>query len=136
MFHHAHGLTPCVIALADQPRAVGHTVHTPALFDGHTFDTLEEGLGYAGRVGFGAVIDRGVRAAEARDGRRSFFIDDGDRAAARTLVDEAADAEGHRAPHRTGARLPPGTVGAEALGRPVPGRRFGQVSQQPRAHAG
>jgi len=66
----------------------------------------------------------------------SFFIDDGDRAAARTLVDEAADAEGHRAPHRTGARLPPGTVGAEALGRPVPGRRFGQVSQQPRAHAG
>src|SRR6476620_6332056 len=88
LFHHAQGLTAGVIAFADQLRASGHTVHTPDLFDGHTFDTLEEGLGYAGKVGFGAVTDRGVRAAEARDGRRSFFIDDGDRAAARTLVDE------------------------------------------------
>ena len=64
LFHHAQGLTPGVIAFADQLRASGHTVHTPDLFDGHTFDTLEEGLGYAGKVGFGAVTDRGVRAAE------------------------------------------------------------------------
>ena len=64
LFHHAQGLTPGVIAFADQLRAAGHTVHTPDLFDGHTFDTLEEGLGYAGRVGFGAVTDRGVRAVE------------------------------------------------------------------------
>ena len=49
LFHHAQGLTPGVIAFADQLRAAGHTVHTPDLFDGHTFATLEEGLGYAGR---------------------------------------------------------------------------------------
>lgn len=148
LFHHAQGLTPGVIAFADQLRAAGHTVHTPDLFDGHTFDTLEEGLGYAGKVGFGAVTDRGVRAAEGlpaevvyagfslgvvaaqqlaqtRAGARgallfhscipvsefgsswpdgvpvqvhgmdadSYFVDDGDLAAARALVDEAADAE-------------------------------------------
>lgn len=148
LFHHAQGLTPGVIAFADQLRAAGHTVHTPDLFDGHTFDTLEEGLGYAGKVGFGAVTDRGVRAAEGlraevvyagfslgvvaaqqlaqtRAGARgallfhscipvsefgsswpdgvpvqvhgmdadSFFVDDGDLAAARALVEEAADAE-------------------------------------------
>jgi dienelactone hydrolase len=148
LFHHAQGLTPGVIAFADQLRASGHTVHTPDLFDGHTFDTLEEGLRYAGKVGFGAVTDRGVRAAEelpaevvyagfslgvvpaqqlaqTRAGARgalffhscipvsefggswpddvpvqvhgmdadSFFVDDGDLAAARALVDEAADAD-------------------------------------------
>ena len=148
LFHHAQGLTPGVIAFADQLRAAGHTVHTPDLFDGHTFATLQEGLGYAGTVGFGAVTDRGVRAAEGlpaevvyagfslgvvpaqqlaqtRAGARgalffhscipvsefgsswpdgvpvqvhgmdadSFFVDDGDLAAARALVDEAADAE-------------------------------------------
>jgi len=148
LFHHAQGLTAGVIAFADQLRASGHTVHTPDLFDGHTFDTLEEGLRYAGKVGFGAVTDRGVRAAEelpaevvyagfslgvvpaqqlaqTRAGARgalffhscipvsefggswpddvpvqvhgmdadSFFVDDGDLAAARALVDEAADAD-------------------------------------------
>jgi dienelactone hydrolase len=148
LFHHAQGLTSGVVAFADQLRVAGHTVHTPDLFDGHTFDTLEEGLGYAGKVGFGAVTDRGVRAAEGlptevvyagfslgvvpaqqlaqtRPGARgalffhscipvsefgsswpdgvpvqvhgmgadSFFVDDGDLAAARALVDEASDAE-------------------------------------------
>lgn len=123
-------------------------MHTPDLFDGHTFDTLEEGLGYAGRVGFGAVTDRGVRAveelpaevvysgfslgvvpaqqlAQTRPGARgalffhscipvsefgsswpdgvsvqvhgmdadSFFVDDGDLAAARALVEEAPHAQ-------------------------------------------
>ena len=64
MFHHAHGLTPCVIALADQPRAVGHTVHTPDLFDGRTFRSIDEGLAYIGEVGFDAMRERGVRVAD------------------------------------------------------------------------
>ncbi|MDQ3454964.1 MAG: dienelactone hydrolase family protein [Actinomycetota bacterium] len=64
LFHHALGLTPGVVAFADELRRAGHTVHTPDLFDGRIFDTIEEGVGYAGEVGFGEVIQRGVRAAE------------------------------------------------------------------------
>ncbi|MBI4942834.1 MAG: dienelactone hydrolase family protein [Actinobacteria bacterium] len=64
LFHHAQGLTEGVLALADTLRAAGHVVHTPDLYDGHTFDSLEEGVGYAQQVGFGAVMERGVRAAE------------------------------------------------------------------------
>jgi len=64
LFHHALGLTRGVVAFADELRGAGHTVHTPDLFEGRTFDTIEEGVGYAGEVGFGEVIQRGVRAAE------------------------------------------------------------------------
>src|SRR5262245_7281132 len=65
LFHHVQGLTPGVRALADDVRAAGHTVHTPDLFDGRTFPTLGEGMGYARTVGFGALLDRGVSEAEA-----------------------------------------------------------------------
>ncbi|MBO1414183.1 dienelactone hydrolase family protein [Streptomyces sp. FH025] len=64
VFHHAQGLTAGVLGFADELRAAGHAVHTPDLFDGRTFDTIEEGVGYAQRVGFGEIIERGVRAAE------------------------------------------------------------------------
>jgi dienelactone hydrolase len=64
LFHHAHGLTPGIIAFADDLRAAGHTVHTPDLYEGHTFDSLKEGIGYAGEVGFEEVMERGVRAVE------------------------------------------------------------------------
>jgi dienelactone hydrolase len=65
LFHHAQGLTPGVVAFADELRRAGHTVHTPDLFDGRTFGTLEEGMGYAGQIGFpDEVIGRGVRAVE------------------------------------------------------------------------
>ncbi len=65
LFHHAQGLTPGVVAFADELRRAGHTVHTPDLYDGHTFDTLEEGVGYAQRVGFETITEQAVRAAEA-----------------------------------------------------------------------
>ena len=65
LLHHAQGLTPGVLAFADELRRAGHTVHTPDLLDGRTFDTVEEGVGYAKEVGFGEVLERGVRAAEA-----------------------------------------------------------------------
>jgi len=64
LFHHAQGLTPGVLAFADELRRAGHTVHTPDLLDGRTFETVEEGVGYAKEVGFGEVLERGVRAAE------------------------------------------------------------------------
>ncbi|WP_326769368.1 dienelactone hydrolase family protein [Streptomyces sp. NBC_01591] len=68
LFHHAQGLTPGVIAFADVLRGEGHTVHTPDLYEGHTFGTLDEGLAYAERTGFDELLDRGVRAvADAPD---------------------------------------------------------------------
>ncbi len=63
LFHHAQGLTPGVVAFADELRHAGHTVHTPDLFDGHTFGSIEEGMGYAAEIGFpDGVIERGARA--------------------------------------------------------------------------
>lgn len=63
LFHHALGRTAGVIAFADRLRSAGHVVHTPDLFDGRTFDTIEEGLAHAEAVGMDAMIGRGVAAA-------------------------------------------------------------------------
>jgi dienelactone hydrolase len=66
LFHHAQGLTPGVVAFAGELRRAGHTVHTPDLFEGRTFGSIEEGMAYAEEIGFpDEVIGRGVRAAEA-----------------------------------------------------------------------
>lgn len=64
LFHHAQGQTSGFHAFADELRQAGHTVHTPDLFDGRTFDSIEAGLAYAEEIGFGEVIERGVRAAD------------------------------------------------------------------------
>ncbi|MBB2671964.1 UNVERIFIED_ORG: dienelactone hydrolase [Rhizobium esperanzae] len=64
LFHHAQGLTVGVRAFADDIRAAGHIVHTPDLFDGRTFGSIEEGLGYIGEIGFDAIRERGVRIAD------------------------------------------------------------------------
>jgi dienelactone hydrolase len=64
LFHHALGLTPGVLEFAAALRSAGHTVHTPDLFEGRTFDTLQEGVDHAQEIGFGEVIERGVRAVE------------------------------------------------------------------------
>jgi dienelactone hydrolase len=64
LFHHVLGLTEGVIAFADELRRAGHMVHTPDLFDGRTFESIEAGLAYVEEEGFEAVAERGVRAAE------------------------------------------------------------------------
>jgi dienelactone hydrolase len=65
LFHHALGLTPGVVAVADELRGAGHTVHTPDLFGGRTFGRIEEGMHHAEEIGFpGKVIARGVRAVQ------------------------------------------------------------------------
>lgn len=65
LFHHAQGLTPGVHALADELRAEGHTVHTPDVFDGRVFPSLDAGVAYARSIGFEKILERGVAAAEA-----------------------------------------------------------------------
>lgn len=64
LFHHALGRTEGVLAFADALRAEGHEVHTPDLFDGNTFSSIEDGVAYAQEVGFGELIARGALAAE------------------------------------------------------------------------
>jgi dienelactone hydrolase len=64
LFHHAQGQTEGFHAFADELRAAGHTVHTPDLYDGRTFDTLDDGVAYAQEVGFGEIIERGTREAD------------------------------------------------------------------------
>jgi dienelactone hydrolase len=64
LFHHAQGLTPGVLSFADRLRADGHVVHAPDLYDGKTFADLEEGVAYAKEVGFGTILERGLRAAD------------------------------------------------------------------------
>ena len=65
LFHHSQGLTPGVVAFAEELRHAGHRVHTPDLFDGRTFATIEQGMAYAEQIGFpDKVIERGVRAVE------------------------------------------------------------------------
>ena len=65
LFHHAQGQTPGFLAFADEFRAAGHLVHTPDLYDGRTFATLDEGVGYAKQVGFDTILERCRLAAES-----------------------------------------------------------------------
>ena len=64
LFHHAQGLTLGVIAFADELRHAGHIVHTPDLFEGRTFDSIEKGMSFVKELGFGEVMARGERAVE------------------------------------------------------------------------
>ena len=63
LFHHAQGQTPGFHAFADDLRRAGQTVHTPDLFDGRTFGSIDEGMAYVERLGLGTVIERGEHAA-------------------------------------------------------------------------
>jgi dienelactone hydrolase len=63
LFHHAMGLTKGIHNFADELRGAGHIVHTPDLFDGHLFTTIEEGMAYVNKIGFEEIVERGTRAA-------------------------------------------------------------------------
>ena len=108
MFHHAHGLTPGVVSFADALREAGHTVHTPDLYEGRTFDDLEAGVAHAQEVGFGTVLGRGVAAAEGLPGRLVY----------------AGFSLGVM-PAQQLAQNRPGAVGALLLGACVPTSEFG-----------
>ena len=46
LLHHVLGLTDGVRSLAERFRRAGHTVHTPDLFEGRTFDDLAAGMAH------------------------------------------------------------------------------------------
>jgi dienelactone hydrolase len=65
LFHHAQGQTEGFHAFADELRKAGHIVHTPDLFEGRTFGSIDEGLAHVrGTGGFENLIERGVRVAD------------------------------------------------------------------------
>lgn len=63
LFHSTNGLRPAVRAAADRLRAAGHEVWTPDLFEGRTFDTVEEGMAYKDELGKEELLKRAVLAA-------------------------------------------------------------------------
>ena len=63
LYHHVQGLTEGVRSFAHGLQQAGHTVHTPDLFDGKTFATIDEGIAFASKAGFGALAERGVATA-------------------------------------------------------------------------
>ncbi|GAA2741582.1 dienelactone hydrolase family protein [Kitasatospora cinereorecta] len=62
LFHSAYGLRPAVHAAADRLRAEGHQVHTPDLYDGRTFDTVEEGMDHRDEITNDELLRRAVTA--------------------------------------------------------------------------
>lgn len=64
LLHHAQGCTPGVRSLADRLAAGGHTAHVPDLYEGRTFDTVEEGVAHARSLG-DVFDERAAAAAEA-----------------------------------------------------------------------
>lgn len=69
VFHHALGRTDWIRGFADALRDAGHTVHSPDLFDGRTFDSIEDGMAYAEEIGFPtAILERGRAAVDSLPG--------------------------------------------------------------------
>jgi dienelactone hydrolase len=68
LFHHAQGQTEGFQAFAEELRLAGHTVHTPDLFGGRTFASIDEGMAHVRELGFDEVMARGRSAAEALPG--------------------------------------------------------------------
>jgi dienelactone hydrolase len=58
-------LTTGVQAFADELRTAGHTVHTPDLFDGRTFRSIDEGMAFIQGSGMETMVERGERTADA-----------------------------------------------------------------------
>ena len=67
LFHHVLGLTDGARSFADELRQAGHTVHTPDMFEGKTFDSIDAGIAFAREQGFGELAGRGVAAAQDID---------------------------------------------------------------------
>ncbi|MCL6733848.1 dienelactone hydrolase family protein [Streptomyces neyagawaensis] len=63
LFHSTYGLRPAVHRAAAGLRAAGHEVWTPDLFDGRTFDTVEEGMAFNEELGKEELLKRAVLAA-------------------------------------------------------------------------
>jgi dienelactone hydrolase len=62
--HHAQGLRDDVLGWAESFREAGHEVETPDLFEGRTFDRLEEGIAHRDELGIPTLMGRAAEALE------------------------------------------------------------------------
>lgn len=66
VFHHALGLSEPVHRFTAALREAGHTAHTPDLYDGRTFDSIEDGMAHSEEIGGPmAMVDRARAAVES-----------------------------------------------------------------------
>jgi len=62
LFHHALGVTDGIRSIADQLRAGGHRVTVGDLFQGTTFDAVEDGVAHEESLGWEEMITRSEAA--------------------------------------------------------------------------
>lgn len=58
LFHHVAGLTDGLLAFAADLEAGGHEVHVPDLFEGNTFETVEQGFAHLRELEPGEIARR------------------------------------------------------------------------------
>ncbi len=58
LFHHVMGPTDGIAALAQSLRTASHRVHTPDLFDGQRFDSIDDGIAHLESIGFPTLLER------------------------------------------------------------------------------
>jgi dienelactone hydrolase len=68
LFHHAQGLRDDVPGWADSLRQAGHEVETPDLYEGRTFDRLEDGIAHRDELGIPLLIQRAGKFLEQLPG--------------------------------------------------------------------
>jgi dienelactone hydrolase len=71
LFHSAQGLRRDVTAWANSLRSAGHEVRTPDLFEGATFERLEDGVAHRDSIGIPELMRR---ATDAVDGLPSELV--------------------------------------------------------------
>ncbi|MEL6893466.1 MAG: dienelactone hydrolase family protein [Actinomycetota bacterium] len=58
LFHHVMGPTAGIDEVARRLEAAGHRVHTPDLFDGERFESIDDGVAHLESIGFPSLLER------------------------------------------------------------------------------
>jgi dienelactone hydrolase len=117
LFHDAQGLRPGIHEWAESLREAGHTVWTPDLFEGATFDRLEDGVTHRDEIGIPELLRR---ATEAVEGLPTDVVYSGFSMGVTTAEIFAASRPGARGAVLMHGAIPPDGVGIEAWPTPVP----------------
>ena len=112
LFHSAYGLRPAVLDFAETLRAAGHTVHTPDLYDGAVFDTLEAAVAKRDEIGIGGLVERALSAVEGMRAELAY--------AGFSMGCGPAQLLAQTRPGARGALLMHGALPSQALGAPWP----------------
>ena len=112
LYHHVLGQTPGFLEFADRWRGAGHTVHTPDLYDGATFGSVEAGAAHVEAIGFDEIVRRGAAAAASLPERIVY--------AGISLGVLPAQSLAQRRPGARGALLLESAVPPESFGGPWP----------------